>query len=292
MTAVRDRIAAAPISWGVWEANGATGWTLDPDTYLAQVKDLGLTATEFGPEGWLPEDARARKAKLDEYGLQSLGAFVPVLLHQADHDPLPEVEKILDIYAVAGASTIIYAALSGGQGYNDRPTLSDEEWEIFFTNLARIVEAARSRGINPTLHHHMGTIIQTADEIDLLLRRSDIGLCLDTGHATIAGVRPVDLAKKYASRVNFVHLKDVNNAVASRVQNGELLYMEALGKDIFRPLGQGDVGIDELVRTLEAAGYDGWYVMEQDVVLTSEADLPAALDDVRASLKFLHGIEA
>ncbi|MDR1188959.1 MAG: inosose dehydratase, partial [Bifidobacteriaceae bacterium] len=88
MTRVEDRIGAAPISWGVWEANGATGWTVDADTYLAQVKELGLTATEFGPEGWLPVDGSDRKAKLDEYGLQALGAFVPVLLHQADHDPL------------------------------------------------------------------------------------------------------------------------------------------------------------------------------------------------------------
>ncbi|MDR1188510.1 MAG: sugar phosphate isomerase/epimerase, partial [Bifidobacteriaceae bacterium] len=202
----------------------------------------------------------------------------------------PEVEEILDIYLAAGASTIIYAALSGGQGYNDRPTLDSHEWEAFFANLDRLVEAARARGINPTLHHHMGMIVQTAEEIDLLLRRSSIGLCLDTGHATIAGIRPLDLARQYADRINFVHLKDVNNAVASKVQSGELLYMDALNKDIFRPLGQGDAGIAELVTTLERAGYDGWYVMEQDAVLGSAVDLPAALADVRASLEFLRGI--
>lgn len=290
MAELKDRIAAAPISWGVWEANGASGWTVDPDTYLGQVRELGLSATEFGPEGWLPEDASARKAKLDEYGLQGLGAFLPVLLHDADHDPLPEAEAILDIYLAAGASTIIYAPLSGGQGYNDRPELSEAEWETFFANLARLVEAARTRGITPTLHHHMGMMIQTAEEIDLLLERSDIGLCLDTGHATIAGASPVELARKYADRINFVHLKDVDNAVAAKVQRGELLYMDALGQDIFSPLGQGDVGIADLVRTLEEAGYGGWYVMEQDAVLASEADLPAALDDVRSSLEFLRRI--
>ncbi|SDB80562.1 2-keto-myo-inositol dehydratase [Raineyella antarctica] len=291
MSSFEERIAAAPISWGVWEANGATGWTVDPDTYLSDVRELGLGATELGPEGWLPADPLSRKAKIDAYGLKALGAFVPVLLHQADHDPLPEVETILDAYVVTGASTIIFAALSGGQGYNDRPVLSAAEWDFFFANLDRLVRAARSRGINPTLHHHMGTMVQTAEEIDRLLERSDIGLCLDTGHATIAGIDPVQLAKKHASRVNFVHLKDVDNAVARRVQDGELLYMDALDHGIFRPLGQGEAGIDRLIHTLEGAGYDGWYVMEQDTVLTDASDLAGALADVRAGLEFLKTLD-
>ena len=236
-------------------------------------------------------DASARKAKLDQYGLKALGAFVPVLLHRADHDPLPEVEAILDAYVVTGASTIIFAALSGGQGYDDRPVLSEAEWDLFFANLDRLVQAARSRGINPTLHHHMGTMIQTAEEIDRLLERSDIGLCLDTGHATIAGIDPVQLAKKHASRVNFVHLKDIDNAVARRVQDRELLYMDALGQGIFKILGQGDAGIEQLVRTLEDAGYNGWYVMEQDTVLSDSAGLAGALNDVRAGLDFLKNLD-
>ncbi|MCG8157217.1 TIM barrel protein [Brenneria goodwinii] len=284
---IRERIAAAPISWGVWEANGASGWTLPPDLYLRQVQELGLTATEFGPEGWLPVDGRARKALLDAYGLQSLGAFVPVLLFKKDHDPLPEVEKILDNYVQAGASTIIYAALSGGQGYNDRPTLSAAEWTTFFANLDRLVKAAKKRNITPTLHHHMGTIIQTADEIDRLLTHSEIGLCLDTGHAMIAGIHPIDLAKKYGSRINFVHLKDVNNAVAKRVQKGELMYMDALSKGIFHPLGSGEAQIGEIVMALEEAGYRGWYVMEQDAILASEDDLAATFNDIKESLAFL-----
>jgi len=290
MSDLASRIAAAPISWGVWEANGASGWTVPAEQYLQSVRDLGLSATEFGPEGYLPLDGDARRELLKAYGLEGLGAFVPVMLFRKDHDPLPEIEAILDIYVKSGASTIILAAISGGQGYDDRPHLDDGDWELLFANLARICRAARDRGIQPTLHHHMGTMIQTAAEIDKLLDNSDIGLCLDTGHATIAGIRPLDLATRHSDRISFVHLKDVDNTVAARVQRGELSYMDSLGKGIFSPLGEGDAQIADLVAALEGAGYRGWYVMEQDAILSSEADLPAAVADVRKSLDFLRGL--
>lgn len=292
MTGIAERIAAAPISWGVWEANGATGWTVPADTYLAQVRALGLTATEFGPDGYLPIEPAARKAKLDEYGLRALGAFVPVMLFRDDVDPLPAIEKELDAYVVAGASTIIYAASSGGQGYDDRPVLTVGQWTTFFANLDRLVAAARDRGITPTLHHHMGTIIQTAHEVERLFEHSDIGLCLDTGHMLISGTAPIEIAQAYADRINFCHLKDVDGAVAARVRTGEVSYMDALGRGIFKPLGQGDVRIADLVRTLEDNGYQGWYVMEQDAVLADESELDGALADVRASLDFLRRLPA
>lgn len=290
MSDLASRIAAAPISWGVWEANGASGWTVPANQYLQSVKDLGLKATEFGPEGYLPDAGTERKALLDFYGLEGLGCFVPVLLFKEDYDPLPEMEHILDVYAEAGASYIIYAAISGGQGYDDRPVLDEKGWETFFTNLERIVKAARDRGITPTLHHHMGTMIQTAEEIDMLLERSDIGLCLDTGHATIAGIKPLDLAKKHGDRVNFVHLKDVHNEVAAKVQSGEISYMDSLSQGIFSPLGEGDAQIADLIAALEKSGYQGWYVMEQDAILAGETDLPAAIADVSKSLDYLHGL--
>lgn len=292
MASLKDRIAAAPISWGVWEANGASGWTVDPDTYLRQVRELGLRATEFGPDGYLPRDPAQRKAKLDGYGLRALGGFVPVMLFDTAVDPLPDIERELDAYVVAGASTIIFAALSGGQGYDDRPTLTGEQWGIFFRNLDRLCKAARERGVEPALHHHMGTMIQTVGEVNRLFDHSDIGLCLDTGHMLIAGTEPLEFAERCASRVNFCHLKDVDAGVARRVQVGDLGYMEALDQGIFKPLGQGDVGIERLVRTLEKSGYSGWYVMEQDVVLHTETDLPRALGDVRTSLEFLRKIAA
>jgi inosose dehydratase len=290
MSSFKERIAAAPISWGVWEANGASGWTLPVDTYLSQVKELGLKATELGPDGYLPIEPVACKAKLDEYGLTAIGAFVPVMLFDADHDPLPEVERILDSYVQIGASIINYAALSGGQGYDDRPVLSEAQWDIFFENLARLVAAARERGIMPSLHHHMGTMIQTMADIELLFKRSDIGLCFDTGHATVAGISPFDLVDQYSDRINFCHLKDVNNGLAQKVQSGEMSYMEALPQGMFVPLGRGEARIADIVNTLESRGYEGWYVMEQDTVLESEADLPGAFADVQSCLDYLKSL--
>ena len=113
--------------------------------------------------------------------------------------------------------------------------------------------------------------------------------CLDTGHLLIGGYDPAKFAAEAADRVVHVHLKDVSGQVAERVAGGELSIQAGVGERLFRPLGQGDVPIDATVDVLEAAGYDGWYVLEQDTDL-GPVTPPAGggpIDDVRTSVEYL-----
>ena len=283
------RIAAAPISWGVCEVPG-WGYQLDPDRVLNEMRSLGLAATEFGPDGFLAVEPQARAEQLQSYGMTAVGGFLPVLLHDPSHDPLPEVDRFIDGCLASGADVMVLAAFTGVEGYDERPVLDELGWKTLLTNVERIAEHARSRGIVAALHPHIGTMIENGAEVERLLAGSRVGLCVDTGHLTVAGADAVSLTAAYASRVSHVHLKDVDAALVNKVIAGDLSFGDAVRAGVFRPLGQGDVDIAALVATLERDGYQGWYVLEQDVMLDGEPTGPGPIDNVRESLDFLRGV--
>ncbi|HEX7744481.1 MAG TPA: TIM barrel protein [Micromonosporaceae bacterium] len=284
------RIAGAPISWGVCEIPG-WGVQLPPSRVLAEMAELGLVATEFGPEGFLPAEPAAKAAVLAAAGLAAVGGFVPVVLHEPGHDPLSEVDAVLDGFVAAGADTLVLAAATGSDDYDSRPELDDAGWKRLLANLDRLAELARSRGITPTLHPHVGTMVERGDEVHRVLDGSDTPLCLDTGHLLIGGTDPALLAAQAANRIAHVHLKDVDADRAARVRSGEIGYRAAVADGMYRPLGAGDVDIAGIIATLSAAGYAGWYVLEQDLVLTTEpSGSTGPRDNVAASLAYLAGL--
>jgi len=255
------------------------------------MRSLGLAATEFGPAGFLPVDPAGRAEVLAAAGLSAVGGFVPVVLHEPGADPLSTVDKELDAFVAAGADTLVLAAATGVDGYDGRPELDDAGWKRLLGNLDRLARAARERGVTPTLHPHVGTMVERRDEVHRVLDGSGIALCLDTGHLLIGGTDPAELAREATDRIAHVHLKDVSSAWAARVRSGEVGYHAAVVAGMYRPLGAGDVDIAGIVSTLDGSGYAGWYVLEQDTVLVS-APPPGAgpVEDVRASLAYLRRI--
>ncbi|MFI0407537.1 sugar phosphate isomerase/epimerase family protein [Actinomadura sp. 3N508] len=277
------RVAGAPISWGVCEVPG-WGHQMEPARVLAEMRDLGLAATELGPDGFLPGGARARGELLASYGLGLVGAFVPVVLHDPASDPMSAVDGVLD----AMDGVLVLAAATGLDGYDGRPDLDAEAWKTLLANLDTITQRAAERGRLVTLHPHVGTVVERRAEVERVLEGCNVPLCLDTGHLLVGGTDPVWLTRFAAPRIAHVHLKDVDVGLAGRVLDGEVAYTDAVRDGLYRPLGDGDIDVPGIVRTLEDAGYEGWYVMEQDTVLTEEpADGGGPYDDVRRSLDFL-----
>lgn len=291
---ILDRVAGAPISWGVCEVPG-WGHQLDPDTVLREMTELGITATEDGPDGFLPDHPADRAATLAAHGLRAVGRFVPVVLHDPARDPLPEVAAALAALPSPDA-VLVLAAVHGGEGYDSRrPTLGDGEWATLLANLGRIADAADARGLVVTLHPHVGTMVESGEETARVLAGSRIPLCLDTGHLLIGGGDPTAVARDHPDRIGHVHLKDVRRSLADRVRSGSLGYREAVRAGMYVRLGTGDADIAAIIASLESAGYGGWYVLEQDTVLDPSpgvAGTAEALDDVRASVKFLRRVAA
>jgi inosose dehydratase len=282
-----DRVAGAPISWGVCEVPG-WGHQLRPERVLSEMRQVGLAATELGPDGFLPAAPREMAGMLAAHGLRAVGGFVPMVLHQPHRDVVARIAPVLESFAAAEVSTLVLAAGTGLDGYNHRARLDGDQWRALLGNLDRIRDTAAERGIAATLHPHVGTLVERPAEIARVLDGSSIPLCLDTGHLLVGGADPVRLAAEVPARVGHVHLKDVDAALAARVRSRELTYVQGVAAGLYRPLGHGDLDIAGVVRSLEAAGYQGWYVMEQDTILSREpapGEGPAA--EVRASLAFL-----
>lgn len=289
MTEIAARIAGAPISWGVCEVPG-WGWQYDPATVLTQMREVGIAATEFGPDGFLPDDPADKAKALADLGLRAVGGFVPVVLHDPSHDPAPEVARALEGFVAAGASTLVLAAATGQDGYDDRPVLDSVGWSTLLANLDSLAALAAKQGIRATLHPHVGTMVENAEDVDRVLQGSTIGLTLDTGHLLIGGVDPVALALEHTSRILHTHLKDVDAAWAAKVQSGEVSYTDAVRAGMYRPLGGGDIDLTTIVSALERSGYDGWYVLEQDTILAERPSDDGPLADVRASIEHLRRI--
>lgn len=287
------KIAGAPISWGVCEVPG-WGHQMTPERVLKEMAELGLGATEFGPLGFLPVEPADRAKVLAEHGMEAVGGFFPIIMHQEDFDPLPAVLTELESYSASGARTLVLSAETGMEGYDTkRPELDDHGWNIFFANLERIKEAAASRGVTAVLHPHVGTMVETEADVKNVLDGSTIMFCLDTGHMIIGGTDPVKFAEDHSDRVAHSHLKDVNLAIADRVQSGEITYYQGVVEGMYVPLGTGDVDVRSIVRSLIKSGYQGWFALEQDNVITAEpGDTDGPLDDARASVEFIKAVAA
>lgn len=289
MSTSTDKIAGAPISWGVCEVPG-WGYQLASERVLREMREVGLTATELGPDGFLPSEPAAMAGVLSRHGLRAVGGFTPALLHVAGHDPVPEVDRILDGYVAAEAGVLVLSAVTGAEGYDTRPALDDGGWATLLSNLDRLTTLAASRGVRAVLHPHVGTMIETGDEVQRVLDGSSISLCLDTGHLLIGGTDPAELARQAPERIAHLHLKDVDSAVAAKVRSGRLTYTEAVRQGMYRPLGTGDIDVPAIVGHVRAHAYDGWYTLEQDTILTGEPEGEGPVADVRSSAEYLRTI--
>jgi inosose dehydratase len=287
--AAEARIAGAPISWGVCEVPG-WGYQLGPERVLAEMRQVGLAATELGPDGFLPARPDAMARVLDHHGLAAVGGFTPLLLHVAAHDPVPEVDRLLQGYDASGAGVLVLSAVTGAEGYDTRPELDDDGWATLLANLDRLAALAAGRGVRAVLHPHVGTMVEHGDEVRRVLEGSSIPLCLDTGHLLIGGTDPAELAGQAPERIAHVHFKDVDARLAGRVRDGRLTYTQGVREGMYRPLGSGDVDVPAIVGALRARGYDGWYVLEQDTILAEEPAGEGPVADVRASADHLRAV--
>ncbi|MFM7253228.1 MAG: sugar phosphate isomerase/epimerase family protein [Ilumatobacteraceae bacterium] len=289
-----DRLAAAPISWGICEAPG-WGMQLPPTRVLDEMRDLGIVATELGALGWLPTEPAALRSMLADHSLQLIGGFVPLILHRADQADtvVAEARAAAATLAAGGATCFVSAVVSSHEAW-ERPPVSADEWATVYRNLAIVDEIAAEHGLVQVIHPHVNTLIETADEFQRFLDHTDVKFTLDTGHLFIGGANPVELAERHFDRVGLVHIKDVNMAVAARMRAGELTLMTATQAGLFPAAGAGDVPISATISALESRGYRGWYVLEQDVALT-DGEPPLGegpVLGVRTSIEYLKSLAA
>jgi inosose dehydratase len=260
---------------------------------LAEMAFLGLEAIELGPPGFLPADPEATARTLRAYDLRLAAGFVPAVLHRPAERPpaLAAMRTVATALSAAGADVLVLAAELGNGGYERSAELSEGEWGALVEGLEEARALADQHGLRAAFHPHFGTAVERAHQIERLVASSDIPLCLDTGHLLVGGVDPLALARSAAGRIAHVHLKDADTALAARVRAGTLGYHDAVRRGMYRPLGEGDLDVAGILARLSATGYDGWYVLEQDIVLEREPPPGAGpLTDAARSVDFIRRI--
>ncbi|MGH8947009.1 MAG: TIM barrel protein [Acidimicrobiia bacterium] len=261
------RIAGAPITWGVCEAPG-WGYQMSPERVLTEMAELGFAATEAGPVGFLSDDPATMRSQLDRAGLELAAGFVPAVLHEKGG--AGAAAQRIQWLAEAGAEVAVLAASTGNEGYEQAGQLDDDGWKLFAANLDALQTVADGADITLTFHPHYGTLVESPEQIDRLTRTSDVALCLDTGHVMAGGGDPTEITRTHKTRIRHVHLKDVDKETAIRVREGELGYHQAVAAGMYRPIGEGDVDIAAVLTALDESDFEGWIVLEQDVVLGDE----------------------
>lgn len=283
------RLASAPISWGVCEVPG-WGKELPANRVLAEMQSLGLVATELGSVGYLPTDPGELQELLASFDLSLLGGFVPLVLHDPD-----EVETVVataidaaQLMSAAGATMFVTAVVPSWD-WGPRPPMESEQWRHIAKMLETVGDIAAGHNMVQALHPHLDTLVETNDDVARMLDLSDTGWTLDTGHLLIGGTDPMKFIEHAFDRIVHVHLKDVRVELAQPVLRDEQTIMEAVQAGMFTNLGEGDIAIAEIVEALEARGYSGWYVLEQDTAMTGDAPPPGEgpVGDVGASLDYL-----
>jgi inosose dehydratase len=285
---VPANLAGAPISWGICEVPG-WGRQLAPERVLAEMASLGLKATELGPAGYLSTDPAAVRDRLDAFDLQLVGGFVPLVLHEPSLNGTREhAAQMADLLATAGADVFV-AALVADEAWGAPHPLTEAEWDRVVAHLAEIDALVQASGLRLAVHPHVGTMVERDDAVQRLAAASQVGWCLDTGHMVIGGTDPVDFVRRHGARIGHVHLKDVDAVLAARVRAGELSHVEATKQGLFRPLGQGDARIEDVIRALDAVGYERWLVLEQDTAITGQEPPEGAgpVLDVGRSIEYL-----
>lgn len=268
----RIKLGIAPIAWTNDDMPDLGAENTFEQT-ISEMALAGYSGCEIGTK--YPKEKEILKQKLELRGLQICNAwFSSFLLSKPLEENLAEFIKHCDKLHFLGAK-IIGASEQGNsiQGKINLPILENKpeytagEWKKVAHGFNEMGKLAQEKGMTLTIHHHMGTGVQTAAEIDHLMEMTDpslVFLLFDTGHLKFSGEDPLAILKKYAKRVKHVHLKDIRSAVYEEVKAKKMSFLDAVRAGVFTVPGDGIIDFKPVFDTLKETGYEGWMVVEAE----------------------------
>lgn len=292
------RVASAPVSWGIME-NVPVPPEYPYSRVLDEIAQAGYTGTELGPYGFLPVEPSLLRRELDLRGLTLCSAFVAIPLGDSgQHESgLAQVEQAAQLINQAGARLMILSdavtsdrsAVAGRREEANRLSWTEPKWKTAEQAIREAVSRCERFGLKVAFHHHVGSHVETPEEVDRLLSllsSDELGLCLDTGHYRYGGGDPLEALRHNVDRVWCVHLKDIDEARLSDSRREHLDFHSAVRNGVFARLGGGTVDFASVLATLQSSKFDGWVVVEQDV-LEGGRGAAAPLANAKAGRNFL-----
>jgi len=275
------KVANAPCSWGALEFE-LEGKALGYQQVLDEMQETGYAGTELGDWGFMPTEPGQLNTVLLDHELELLGAFVPVaLVNESTHaQGEQKALQVAELMFNAGYKNA-FIVLADDNGsvpertknagrINSAMSLSPEQWKVFGKGANRIAKAVKDKfKMRTVFHHHCAGYVETPQELDALMKNTDaslVGLCLDMGHFAFGGGDPLTALKKYYDRIWHVHFKDYSSQVGEVSRKNQLDYFESVKNGVFCELGKGSVDFKSIVAELRHRKYEGWIVVEQDVL--------------------------
>lgn len=268
----RFRIAAQPINW-INDDFRDLGADCTLERALDEMREAGFEGTELGHR--FPDSGADIRALLQPRGLSLAGAWHSTYLASKPwSEDLAAFDGHADRLQEAGASVIILAECTGaihGDGRaplrmgSQQPAVEAGAWRAVCEGLDRLAQRAAARGMKTAYHPHMGTMVQTREDVDALMAGTHhLGLLLDTGHLAFSGDDPMITLQKHGGRITHVHTKDLRFAVARQARAEGWTFERAVRAGVFTVPGDGDVDFGALLPELVRSGYAGWLVVEAE----------------------------
>ncbi len=264
------QIGVNPIAWSNDDMR-ELGSDISLETCLGEARGAGFNGIELGHK--FPREANQLRPILEAHDIGLIGGWYSTRLLGRDvQAEIAAAHDHLGLLRDMGCSVFIIAetfgAIHGDKStpLSRRPRLDTGDWRGFGARMTEFCKYLRDQGFAPAYHHHMGTVVETADEIARFMDSvgADVGLLLDTGHAVFSKAEPVSLARTYASQITHVHCKDVRLAVRDAALARDASFLEAVVDGVFTVPGDGDVDIPALLSELSRIGYAGWLVVEAE----------------------------
>lgn len=240
-------------------------------TCLAGASEAGFAGVELGHK--FSRDPNVLRPELEKHSLSLVsGWYSGRLLQRGSNEEIAAMQDHVKLLKAMGSDVLIFAEVSGcihseiDTRLSQRPRIPADQWSTFCHRLDEVAKACAANGLKLCFHHHMGTVVQSRDDIDIMMQSTstDTHLLLDSGHAHFAGADPVELARQYANRIGHVHCKDIRENVLERLQNRDSSFLEAVLAGVFTVPGDGCIDYDGIFDALRDQDYDGWVVVEAE----------------------------
>ena len=240
------------------------------ETCLKEAKQAGYEGVELGRK--FPRDAAVLGPILKDHKLDLVsGWYSARLLERSVEDEIQAMQAHAALLRSLGAKVMVFCEVSrcvhGDRKVplSKRPKLAEKEWKQFCERLDRIADHLQKQGLKMAYHHHMGTVIQSEDEVDRMMDgTSKVGLLLDSGHLTFAGGDPLRALERHAKRIVHVHCKDIRRDKLAHARKQDMSFLDSVLGDVFAVPGDGSIDFDPILRALAGHGYAGWLVVEAD----------------------------
>ncbi|GAL02757.1 myo-inosose-2 dehydratase [Photobacterium aphoticum] len=248
------------------------GGDIPLETCLSEMAEAGFTGTELGTK--YPREPEVLIPLLAKHGLVlASGWYSGNLMTLTAEEEIAAMQDHIKLLKAAGCSAMVFGEVSNTvhgditKPLSSRVILTMDEWKTYCEKLTTVATyLLNEHGIKLSFHHHVGTIVETEDDINLLMELTGdaVHLTLDTGHITYGGGNPVTMIKRWGHRIGHMHFKDLRLDVMKAARDADKSFLNAVLDGVFTVPGTGDVDYDDVFAALKERDYKGWLLVEAE----------------------------